>query len=144
MLGDLHDSVPGPYPDRSGPQMDCVLGPSRAGRDPIDQWENEGGCVPSGAPDRRLEPARCRKAAAAAGAPWLARSGAIGMLSGTSDLQACGRCHGPIRLARVSVLGRLLSYCIAVQQYHCADPACGWSGLRRNPGATVRSLPSRA
>jgi|AntDeeMinimDraft_5_1070356.scaffolds.fasta_scaffold44373_2 hypothetical protein len=151
MLMNLRDSAPGPCAGTSDPQMasdlqmasdpqmDCVLGPSRARTDPVDQWENEGGRVQCENAGRRRERHRRKEVAAAGRPPSLARSAMMGAITGSADLHACGRCHGPIRLARASLLGRFLGYWIAIEQYHCADPTCGWSGLRRNPGATIRS-----
>lgn len=142
------DSAPGPFGDTTGPFTDCVLGPSRTCTEPVDQWENEGGRLlperPAGARKRTGTRGKTGRDAAPAGVPSGAGSGRMSALAGGPDLLACGRCHGPIQPARTTLLGRLVSCCIEVEQYHCTDPACGWSGLRRNPGAGIGSLAGRA
>lgn len=144
MLLDLQDAHSAPLAGPGEQQVDCILGPSRAIMDPIDQWENEGGRVPSANVDRWRDWYRGLQRASVVKLPLAARPAARSdaRLS-SADLYACGRCHGPVSLGRYSLLGRLLNSCMAVEQYHCVDAACGWSGIRMSSGLSSRLLLER-
>lgn len=129
--------------------MDSILGPSRVALDPIEQWENEGGQVSASQVSRwrdwcRERPGLAVNRASSQG-PFPARTAVAGAQSFIlGDLHACGRCHGPIGPGGSTLLGKLLSYCIPIEQYRCMDAGCGWRGLRMSSGLPGRILLGRS
>ena len=135
----VHDSplsaVAGSF-DQHG---DCILGPSRTLLDPIDQWENEGGQVHS----RGFDPWQKRRGRRPSIESRIASATHSSMTDTpplwAPDVQACGRCHGPVSVGRYSLLGRVLSRYVPVEQYQCMDAACAWSGIRMRGRSELRT-----
>lgn len=123
-------------------QEDCVLGPVRVTVDAIGHWENEGGRVWERRGDVGRDGFR-GKAGEAAEMAVATKASAIAAPHWPSELNACGRCHGPVARGRLGLFGWFLSHCVPVEHYHCLDPSCGWSRVRLRSASISDPLSAR-